>query len=86
VRSDHIQNSAVGTHIGAQETNHLTKDWHPEFQDSGNEVSLYIVLLAGHQFGIWRGARSVQMRMVLLSKIKTLKNHTGVKGMIRKIY
>jgi hypothetical protein len=60
--SGRIQNSAVGTTIGALDSKHSSWDWRPGYQDSDNERIIYIALLAGFQIGIREGARSVQMR------------------------
>jgi hypothetical protein len=38
---------AVGATIGAQDTNLSSKDWRSGYQDSGNEISIYIVLIVG---------------------------------------
>jgi hypothetical protein len=43
---------AVGTTIGAQDTNQSSEDWCLGYQDSGNELSIYIALIAGYQIGI----------------------------------
>jgi hypothetical protein len=40
VRSNHIQKNAVGTPVGAQDTNQSSKDWRPGFQDFGNDLSI----------------------------------------------
>jgi hypothetical protein len=58
VRSEYwIQNSALGAPIGEQDTNKSSDDWHLGYQ--GNELSIYIVLLAGYQIGIRGGASSI---------------------------
>jgi hypothetical protein len=50
---------AVETPIGAQGTIQSSEDWHSGYQDSGNELSIYIALIAGYQIGIRQGARSI---------------------------
>jgi hypothetical protein len=36
-----------------------SEDWRSGYQDSGNELSIYIALIAGYQIGIRRGASSI---------------------------
>jgi hypothetical protein len=54
-RSEHI----VGALIGAQDINQSSEDWSSGYEDSGNELSIYIALIAGCQIGIQRGAKSI---------------------------
>jgi hypothetical protein len=50
---------AVGAPIGAQDTNLSSEDWRSGYQDSGNELIIYIALITGYQIGIRRGASSI---------------------------
>jgi hypothetical protein len=43
---------AVGTPIGAQDTNQSSEDWRSGYQDTGSELSIYIALIAIFQLGI----------------------------------
>jgi hypothetical protein len=36
---------AVGTPVGAQDTNQSSEDWRSGYQDSSNELSIYIELM-----------------------------------------
>jgi hypothetical protein len=60
------QNGAVGAPIGAQDINQSSDDWRPGYQESGNELSIYIAhelsIYRTFQFGIRRGASSTKMK------------------------
>jgi hypothetical protein len=67
------QNVAVGAPIGAQDTNLSSEDWHSEYQDSCNELSIYIALINGYQTGIRQGASSISMRASFIKQNVNLK-------------
>jgi hypothetical protein len=87
VRSNSICNmlfSAVYPPIGAQDSNQAPDNWRPGNQESGNERSVNMKLLAGFKIGILQGAKSIQLRPSFIKQIVNFKNSQDLKGRSEK--
>jgi hypothetical protein len=57
--------------MGAQDTNQSSEDWHPGYQDSNNELSIYFTQCSSPDIKPISGEEQGQSKLepVLLSKI-----------------
>jgi hypothetical protein len=87
VRSNSIRTmhfSAVDPPIGAQDSNQVPENWRPRNQESGSEHSVLMKLLAGFQFGILQGAKSIQLRPSFIKQNGNFEKSQELKGRSEK--
>jgi hypothetical protein len=69
---------------GGYERSGFQKSWRSGFQICGNERTVYTALSTGCQFGIRRGARSFQLRDVLIKQNENFEKSQESKGLSEK--